>query len=94
MSRLSLSEAEELADCLGGPSEINGLTVEVTIFDGDIGSVWDDVEAFIATLHRDIDRSSIEVIADRIEGMDVACTSITIKAGEARGGAPSSDPLG
>ena len=84
MSRLTHAEAEELVvDRLDGFAENEGASFEATIIGADIGETWDAVDAFLATLGRPIDRSSIEVTPDRLDDMDVACVTIFIKTREA-----------
>lgn len=79
MTALSLAEAEEMVDCLDGFSESEGFFVEATVFDHDMGAVWERIDLFLAAIPRSIDRDSIQVKPDKIDDMDVPCVAVVIR---------------
>jgi hypothetical protein len=85
MTHLTLAEAEELVveRMFGMGEAANDSTYEGTVFDCDLAEARDAADAFIATLNREIDPTSITIKPDRMDEMDIPCVAITIKIGGA-----------
>jgi len=80
MNRLTLSEAEELIDThLDGFAEFEGTCLEATVLNADMMEARQIVDAYVASLGREIDPASIEIKPDRVDHMDVPCVSVIIK---------------
>ena len=85
MKHMTLAEAEELIveRMYGTGEKINDTRYEGGVFDVDMVEARQEVDAFIATLDREIDPMSVEITPDRMDEMDIPCVAITIKTGGA-----------
>ena len=83
MTHLTLAEAEELVveRMFGIGEQANEGIYEATVFDCDVSEARDLTDAFINTLGRQIDPSSIQIVTDRLDDMDVPCVTVTVKIG-------------
>lgn len=80
MSRLTLSEAEDLIDHLNGLGDLaNPATYEATVFDCDVAEARTTADIFTSGLGREIDPASIVITPDRMDDMDIPCIAIIIK---------------
>lgn len=80
MNRLTLAEAEELIDSLDGFYEPDPFgPAEATIMEHDLSFIRDEVDLFLSTIPRKIDPDSIEIVPDRIEGLDLPTVTIRIR---------------
>lgn len=82
MNRLTLSEAIDMIDHMEGVGEQQNASIyEGIIFDAGVSDAIESVGQFLAGLNREIDPDSITVTSDRVEGMDIPCSTVTIKLG-------------
>lgn len=82
MTRLTLSEAEDMIDHMSGMGElVNPVTYEATVFDCDVSEARLMADMFASGLGREIDPTSIEITPDRLDDMDIPCVTVTVRLG-------------